>query len=378
MFHLLLTAFIGFVSCQNYILTPKESGNVNVQSISNEHHLKMFVDFGDLQMYTVSKENLMMYKSTLTQFYHIEEDMPISLNKQNVFIKKSIPWHLNRVTSQKLSTNDTFVYSQPGSCHVNSDVQIDTYIVDTGIDIAHSEFNGRAVWGANMVDSQNTDCNSHGTHVAGLVGSMHYGGCVDARLHAVKVLDCEGSGTLSGVIRGIEWVFKQHARMTKMNSKRVKSIINMSLGGGFSRAVNTAVEYALNNDENFYVVVAAGNEDSDACKTSPASAKGVLTVMASANDDSRAWFSNWGKCSDVYAPGVDIMSTIPNGKTAVYSGTSMASPVMVGVLNHYLDMYPDMNMNDIKNKILEEGTKNIILNNKKNTKNVLVYLDKNL
>lgn len=351
---------------------------MNIQSISNEHHLKMFIDFGELQMYTTSKENLMMYKTTLTQFYHIEEDLPIYLNNQNVFMTKAIPWHLNRVTSQKLTTNDTFTYNKPGSCHVNSDVQIDTYIVDTGIDIKHVQFDGRAVWGTNMVDSQDVDCNNHGTHVAGLVGSRDYGVCVDSRLYAVKVLDCDGSGSLSGVIRGIEWVFKQHTLMTRMNSKRVKSVINMSLGGGFSRAINTAVEYTLNNDENFYVVVAAGNEDADACKTSPASAKGVLTVMASANDDSRAWFSNWGKCADIYAPGVDITSTIPNGKTAVYSGTSMASPVMVGVLNHYLNMYPDMNMNDIKNKILEDSTKNIILNNKRKTKNMLVYLNKNV
>ena len=123
-----------------------------------------------------------------------------------------------------------------------------------------------------------------------------------------------------------------------------------------------------------YVVVAAGNEDSDACNTSPASARGILTIMASDKYDNRAYFSNYGTCADLYSPGVDILSTIPNGKTAVYSGTSMATPNLVGVLNHYLDQFPGLNMKAIKEKMMQDASKNKLSGNPKKTNNLLVYL----
>jgi cerevisin len=255
-------------------------------------------------------------------------------------------------------------------------LRIDTYIVDTGIDVEHSQFGGRAVWGNNFVDSTDTDCNNHGTHVAGLIGSKEYGVCKDANLYAVKVLDCNGSGSLSGVIKGIEWVYKTHVTRTKTLSKKIKSIINMSLGGGFSRALNKAIEYGVKNNDDFYVVVAAGNEDEDACNGSPSSVKSIFTVMASDKDDNRAWFSNWGSCADIYSPGVNVLSTIPNGKTAVYSGTSMASPILAGVLNHYVDMYSDLNMLEIKEKVLSMSTKNAISGKKKSTVSDLIYLER--
>ena len=391
--------FVQSVLCQNYILTPKVH-SFSTKSIAKEHSLTLFSEFNNgefLSFYTTSHDNLMKYKNTLSKFYDIEEDVTISLSScpfsnmnpdeidkefdhsfVTTFAPDTLPWHLNRVTSRNVSTEPTFNYSTSGSCHTNANLDIHTYIIDTGIDIAHPQFEGRAVWDQNTVDSENTDCNGHGTHVAGLVGSLNYGVCVDAQLHAIKVLNCEGSGSLSGVIKGIEWAFKAHISRVEStkSSKRVKGIINMSLGGGFSRAVNKAVEYTLKNDDHFYIVVAAGNEDSNACSTSPASAKGVLTVMASDNEDERAWFSNWGSCADIYTPGVGILSTIPNGKTAIYSGTSMSSPVTVGVLNHYLDQYPDMNMKEIKAKMLEDASQDTIKGNPKNTPNLLVYLNR--
>ena len=147
----------------------------------------------------------------------------------------------------------------------------------------------------------------------------------------------------------------------------------MSLGGGFSYALNKAV-LITTKDEHFYFVAAAGNENSDACKTSPASVKEIFTVMASDRNDNRAWFSNWGKCADIYSPGVDITSTIPNGKIAVYSGTSMACPVLVGVLNHYINQNPELAMKDLKEKVLNDATKDHIIGDKKQTINLLVYL----
>ena len=150
----------------------------------------------------------------------------------------------------------------------------------------------------------------------------------------------------------------------------------MSLGGGFSYALNKAV-LATTKDDHFYFAAAAGNENNDACKTSPASVKEIFTVMASDRDDNRAWFSNWGKCADIYSPGVDITSTIPDGKTATYSGTSMACPVLVGVLAHYINMYPELTMKELKEKVLTDATKDHIIGNKKRTSNLLGYLYRN-
>lgn len=388
-----LSFFIfGLVSAKRYILTPKEEfNNFEVHKISGEHDLKVFAEFKEhnyLPFYTTSRENLIKYRSTLSQFFDIEEDVIIRL-KENDFVlvennletdilnnQTTVPWHLDRISKRDLPLDGTYPYSQSGSCHINSDINIDTYIVDTGIDVEHSQFGGRAVWGNNFVDSKDTDCNSHGTHVAGLIGSNDYGVCKDANLYAVKVLDCEGSGSLSGVIKGVEWVYKTHVTKTKTLSKTLKSIINMSLGGGFSKALNKAIEYGVKNNDNFYVVVAAGNEDQDACNGSPSSVKSIFTVMASDKDDNRAWFSNWGSCADIYSPGVNVLSTIPNGQTAVYSGTSMASPVLAGVLNHYVDMYSDLNMLEIKEKVLSMSTKNAISGNKRSTVSDFVYLER--
>lgn len=387
---------LGVVSAKNYILTPKEEhiGNFEVHKISGEHDLEIFAEFtefGHLPFYKTSHENLMKYKSTLSQFFDIEEDVKITLKdsdfilvnepdtKTHILNNNTVPWHLDRISKHDLPLDGSYPYSNPGSCHTNSDVIIDTYIVDTGIDIEHPQFGGRAVWSENFVDSTNTDCNNHGTHVAGLVGSNDYGVCKDANLYAVKVLDCKGSGSLSGVIQGIEWVYKSHVSKTKSHSdssKILKSVINMSLGGGFSRALNKAIEYGVKKDNNFYVVVAAGNEDQDACNGSPSSVKSILTVMASGKDDKRAWFSNWGPCADLYSPGLNVLSTIPNGNTAVYSGTSMASPVLAGVLNHYLDMYPDMNMKAIKKQMISMSSKDIISGERDSTSKNLVYLER--
>jgi subtilisin family serine protease len=358
-----LTTFNNVVLASKYILTPKsDDSHVQAQALG----LQKLASFDDLTLYTSYHDDLLMHKNVLTQHFYIEEDSVFS-------IQQNVPWHLDRITKRNLPLNQSWPYAQPGSCHVNADVTIDTYIVDTGIDVNHPEFGGRAHWGANFVDNTDTDCNNHGTHVAGLVGSKSYGVCADSSLYAVKVLSCDGSGSLSGVIQGIEWAYKQHIEKSKSSGKVVKSVINMSLGGGFSNAINLAVENCLKN-QHFYIVVAAGNENQSACKSSPASAKSVITVMASDSDDNRAWFSNWGPCADIFAPGVDIISTIPNDSTAKYSGTSMASPVMTGVLNHYIDMYPNLNQKQLLDVVKKTATKDVMKNLKGQTNNLLAFL----
>lgn len=360
----------------NFVYSTKQNTInkfLDVEALANHYKLEKIADFGNLK-YFYGKDN---ENNMLQNVFDIEEDKLFSIvHTDYVIVKGSdVPWHRERISRRKMEYNNTFPYSEKHSCHRNDDVLINTYIVDTGIDVEHPQFENRAVWGANFADSEDTDCNNHGTHVAGLVGSKDYGVCVDANLIAVKVLDCDGSGSLSGVIRGIEWAYKHHVSVSKsVKTKKVKGLINMSLGGGYSTALNRAVEACGSVD--FHIVVASGNENSNSCNTSPASAKNVVSVMASSQDDYRAWFSNYGKCSTLYSPGVDVLSTIPGNKVARYSGTSMASPIVAGVLNHYLDMYPQHNQAQMKQILRKLSTKGIIKGNKHSTHNELIYLDR--
>jgi hypothetical protein len=368
-----------------YILTSKNDQSI---LIAQDHNLELLATFSEVTFYTTTHDNLMKYKKTFSEFYHIEEDMEIRLNDVDNFYQENVnenlqigilqnktdlPWHLGRITNRNLPLGETFPYDK---CNTNKDIDVHTYVIDTGIDINHPEFGGRATWLANFADSDDTDCQSHGTHCAGLIGSKTYGVCKDAKLFAVKVLDCGGSGSTSSVISGINYAFRRHLEQDKISNGKVRSIVSMSLGGGFSYALNKAV-LATTKDHHFYFAAAAGNENSDACKTSPASVKEIFTVMASDRDDNRAWFSNWGKCADIYSPGVDITSTIPDGKTAVYSGTSMACPALVGVLVHYINMYPELAMKELKQRVLSDATKDHIIGDKKRTSNLLVFLNRN-
>jgi hypothetical protein len=395
LFSLSCLCLVSFVQAKHYILTPRNHHvhTFDYDSFAKEHKLDVLVNINDVTMYKTHVDNYNVFSGSLGELFEIEEDQIFTLPKPIIgeqpkeemfyvqkpgeqsfeMVSSIIPWHLGRVVKRDLPFDNTFEYNESGSCHKNKDVDIHTYIVDTGIDIKHPEFEGRASWLVNFAgDSKNTDCNSHGTHCAGLVGSKSYGVCKDAKLFAVKVLNCEGSGSYSGILSGLDFVYKRHQEQLKRNPN-VKSIMSMSLGGGFSRAINRAVE-ALVKSDSMYVVVAAGNEDSDACQTSPASASGILTIMASDKYDNRAYFSNYGTCADLYSPGVDILSTIPGGKTAVYSGTSMACPNLVGVLNHYLDRFPSLNMQGVKDKMMNDATKNHMVGNPTNTNNLFVYL----
>jgi hypothetical protein len=399
MLYLLITILLQtFVASQNLLLVPKNGvvSMFNLDTFSSEHNLETVATFDDFSVYSTSLDNFNVFSTTFSELFDIEEDQTITVNhKLDVDLEqlfqeynldhqhvlqylteqqRPVPWHLERIVKKQLKDTERWSYTQKGSCHRNPNVTIHTYVIDTGIDVKHPEFEGRAEWLANFADNVDSDCQSHGTHCSGLVGSKTYGSCRDAKLFAVKVLNCQGSGSLSGVIKGIEFAYKRHTELSK-KTPRLRSIASMSLGGGFSQAINMAVESVLKNSNTFYFVVAAGNENSDACQTSPASAKGVMTVMAMGRDDSRAYFSNFGKCADMYSPGVDILSTVPDGKTAVYSGTSMAGPILAGVMNHYLDMYPDMNMAQLKKKMISDATKDTITSNpNKDTPNLLVYL----
>ena len=383
---LILTSLITLFPCvlASYILTPKVQNTFlffNLELFNEEHNIEHFVTIVDLTLYKTNADNIASYKNTLSAFYEIEEEQEFKINddfennKQFVLVDSSdLPWHLGRITTRDLPLETSFNYTK---CNTNNDITVNNIVIDTGIDIRHSEFEGRATWLGNFIDDDDNDGNSHGTHCAGLIGSKTYGICKDANLFAIKVLGSDGSGSTSSVISGINAAFKYHVKSSKnTKSKVVKTVVSMSLGGGKSFALNKAVQATL-KDPNFYFAAAAGNENSDACNTSPASVKEIFTVMASDKHDSRAYFSNFGKCADIYSPGVDIKSTIPNDKTAVYSGSSMACPLLVGVLTHYINMYPELDMKEIKEKLLSEATKDHIKKNPQNTNDLLVYLERN-
>jgi subtilisin family serine protease len=210
---------------------------------------------------------------------------------------------------------------------------VNVFIIDTGIAphpdlnrVRHVNFTG---------DGQNTDCNGHGTHVAGTVAARDntrdvVGVAPGAPLTGVKVLGCNGSGTTSGVIKGVDWV-------TSNASK--PAVANVSLGGGFSRALNDAVLRSVQS--GVFYAVAAGNSSAPACNGSPASAgagadNGVMTTAATDRDNTEASFSDFGPCVDIWAPGVGIRSTRRGGGTTTFSGTSMASPHVAGTAALYL------------------------------------------
>lgn len=285
-----------------------------------------------------------------------------------------MPWHLDRISKKNLPLDNSYPYSTKGSCFTNKNTQIHTYIIDTGIDDTHPEFEGRAFFLKNFSgDNNDHDGNGHGTHCAGIIGSKTFGVCKDAILYGIKVLGDDGSGSTSSILSGMEYAYKKHLENEKINTN-IRSIINMSLGGRLSFILNRAVETMITKSNTFYIVAASGNENQNACKVSPASAKGIISVMAMDTHDTRASFSNFGKCTDIYGTGVDIESTIPNHKTAKFSGTSMATPQIVGVLNHLLDQSPLLNMQNIKKQMIIQSTPNIIKNNPANTPNRMSYL----
>ena len=264
-------------------------------------------------------------------------------------------WGLDRIDQRSRPLNGTYVYTRTAS-------NVYAYIIDTGIYTGHSQFGGRA---SNVYDAfggSGADCNGHGTHVAGTVGGSTHGVAKAVRLRGVRVLDCNGSGSFSGIIAGIDWV-----RLNRVNP----AVANLSLGGGYSSSLNTAVTNLANS--GVFVAVAAGNENQNACNVSPASAPAVTTVAASTSTDARASYSNYGSCVDLYAPGSSITSTWSNGGTSTISGTSMASPHVAGVAALYKSGSTSASQSTIDSWIKNNSTTNVITGNPSGTPNRLLY-----
>ena len=278
-------------------------------------------------------------------------------------------WGLDRIDQRSLPLNSTFTATAQGS-------GVDTYIVDTGIYASHTEFTGRLAAGfSSIADSNGTnDCNGHGTHVAGTTAGTTYGIAKSATLIPVRVLDCSGSGSNSGVIAGLDWIVAHH-----ISGKA--AVVNMSLGGGASTALDTAVQNVIN--DGIVMVVAAGNSNVDACNTSPARATNALTVGATGQysagetTDSRSSYSNYGPCLDIFAPGSRITSSWIGGSAAIntISGTSMAAPHVAGVAAVLFGRYPSSTASQIASMLRTSATPNVVISPGTGSPNYLLYLD---
>ena len=325
----------------------------------------------------------------LKQVDYIERDSVVhTMVSGTPETEKNAPWGLARIShrdSLSFGTFNKYLYSEDGG------EGVDVYVIDTGTNIEHVDFEGRAHWGKTIpTNDEDADGNGHGTHCSGTIAGKKYGVAKKANVIAVKVLKSNGSGTMSDVVKGVEWaVNSHHEKMEAAKKGKGKkgfkgSAANMSLGGGKAVTLDLAVNAAV--DAGIHFAVAAGNDNADSCNYSPAAAEKAVTVGASTLADERAYFSNYGKCNDIFAPGLNILSTWTGSKyaTNTISGTSMASPHIAGLLAYFLSLQPskdsafavaDITPKQLKESLIAVATEGSLTDVPSNTKNVSNFLE---
>ncbi|MDO7505752.1 S8 family peptidase [Acinetobacter baumannii] len=343
----------GIIKNQYIVILNKDAGPSKdfAQNIAKQHAGKV------LQSYDTVLKGFAIYlpDTAGTAFIEAMKKNPQVLSVESDTIvnidattQSNPDWGLDRIDQKALPLNSTYSYLQTGSGTT-------AYIVDTGILSSHQEFSGRVLSGYTAISDGNgtTDCNGHGTHVAGTVGGTTYGVAKNVNLVPIRILGCDGSGASSNVIAGLDWILK--------NGKK-PAVVNMSLGGATSSSLDSAVENLYNN--GYVMVVAAGNSNTDACTSSPARVSKAITVAATDNTDTRASYSNYGSCVDIFAPGSQINSswTGSNTATKILNGTSMATPHVAGVVAEMLQSTPTASPQTISTNLLNQASSNVVKN----------------
>ena len=304
---------------------------------------------------------------TEAEAQRLSEDSRVKYVEEDGFvepqaIQTNATWGISRIDQRSwqypLSTE--YEYNATGA-------GVNVYVVDTGVLTTHPDFGGRALNGTNT-SGDNTrieDCNGHGTHVAGTIGSNTYGVAKDVRLYSVRVFPCWGGTAVSNVVSGLDWVMRQAT---------VPSVVNMSLGGAASSSLDQAVQATIN--KGITVVAAAGNSNQNACSESPARVAGAITVGMTDQRDYRDWVSNYGPCVDLFAPGIIIESLWSEGQYGYsMSGTSAAAPHAAGVAALYLSANPGASPADVSNALIANATRDILVDIGVGSPNLLLFSD---